>query len=84
MALNGSTLNHSSTSNKVVKKMKKRKELDALLSGANGNKTKSFTKPSNKPPKKDGHELLIPDDTDSLDSSENEFFSKPQKTVIRK
>ena len=83
MAVNGDPANHSSASNKSVKKMKKRKELDALLTSSNG-KSKHFTKPSNKPSRKDGHELLIPDDSCSLDSSENDFFATPKKTVIRK
>ncbi|XP_072018986.1 EF-hand calcium-binding domain-containing protein 14-like isoform X2 [Amphiura filiformis] len=82
MAANGDPANHSSASNKSVKKMKKRKELDALLTGSNG-KAKHFNKPS-KPPKKDGHELLIPDESDSLDSSDNDFFATSKKTIIRK
>ena len=56
---------------KPSKRMKKRRELDALVNGKLGRRKK-----------KGQHELLR--NTDGTDSSEVEEFAVPQKTVVRK
>ena len=56
---------------KQVKKMKKRRELDALVNGKTNGRRK----------RKGQHEMLLDNMTDS---SENEEFSVPGKPIARK